>query len=112
MVIGTDGNIENLFLISIEVAYENAVTAIGIFVPAFKRPGDACAGVADRFERQIQLRCKGGNTKGAREHKDSRKPEAEEGTEHKGGKSGPDPIFCNPRKFGSDPEFLGRWARR
>src|SRR5437763_10337179 len=53
MVIGPNRDVERLFCISVEVADENTKGAVGILVPSFKGAGNASAGIANGFERQL-----------------------------------------------------------
>ena len=68
VILGSDWNIERLFLVSIEIADEKTVAAVAVFIPSFKRASNAGARVAEGLERQLRL-CKKRNTKGARDQK-------------------------------------------
>src|SRR5206468_4666996 len=51
-VVRTDRDVENLFLVSIEVTDEQREAAVRIRIPSFERTGDALAGVLCWFERK------------------------------------------------------------
>jgi len=42
-IVGPDRNIKLLLLIAVEISEQETKSAVGVFEPAFKRPGDACA---------------------------------------------------------------------
>src|SRR5579864_3966161 len=52
-VILTNGDVECFFQISIEVADQDAESAVRILEPAFERAGDALAGVVRWLKRQL-----------------------------------------------------------
>src|SRR5262249_17446596 len=72
LVVGADGDIESLLLVSIEIANENAVRAVRILEPALVRTGHALTGVVYRFDGQLLSKDER-NTKGTKDRKKHKK---------------------------------------
>ena len=72
VIVGTDGNIECLFLVSIEIADKNAEGAVGVFVPTFESPCDAGAGVLEWLERELARHLRSEGKRDHEEHEETK----------------------------------------